>query len=144
MESTDFKFKHKISIRWRDMDEFNHVNPSVYLSFIEQARFHFLEKELNWDWDKYNFLTTQAVVDYKIPLLLTDKPYIWVCCKQVNDNGFVLQYKIVVERDGQQKTASLCETTMQMFDHKQEKNLSMPNELKEKFAAYNNDTNMVT
>lgn len=33
-----------ISIRWRDLDAFNHVNNSVFLTYIEEARLVWLSK----------------------------------------------------------------------------------------------------
>lgn len=31
-----------LSVRWRDLDAFNHVNNSQYLSFLEEARLHWM------------------------------------------------------------------------------------------------------
>jgi acyl-CoA thioester hydrolase len=31
-----------LSVRWRDLDAFNHVNNSQYLSYLEEARLHWM------------------------------------------------------------------------------------------------------
>ncbi|QSX76725.1 acyl-CoA thioesterase [Lysobacter arenosi] len=31
-----------MSVRWRDLDAFNHVNNSKYLSYLEEARLHWM------------------------------------------------------------------------------------------------------
>jgi acyl-CoA thioester hydrolase len=36
----------RIEIRWRDMDAFNHVNNSVYLTYLEEARDEYLTRLL--------------------------------------------------------------------------------------------------
>ena len=33
---------HRLSVRFRDIDALNHVNNSVYLTYLEEARFTFL------------------------------------------------------------------------------------------------------
>jgi acyl-CoA thioester hydrolase len=33
----------RIDVRWRDLDAFNHVNNSVYLTFIEEARIRWMQ-----------------------------------------------------------------------------------------------------
>jgi len=34
----------QISVRWRDLDTFNHVNNAVYLTYMEQARVAWLQQ----------------------------------------------------------------------------------------------------
>lgn len=38
-----------ISVRWRDLDTYNHVNNSVFLSYLEEARLVWL-RSLQGDW----------------------------------------------------------------------------------------------
>jgi acyl-CoA thioester hydrolase len=33
-----------ISVRWRDLDAFNHVNNSSFLTFLEEARLQWLQQ----------------------------------------------------------------------------------------------------
>ena len=35
---TPILFRMPIALRWRDLDAFNHVNNSKYLSYLEEAR----------------------------------------------------------------------------------------------------------
>ena len=38
-----------ISVRWRDLDTYNHVNNSVFLSYLEEARLVWL-RGLQGEW----------------------------------------------------------------------------------------------
>ena len=37
---TDFKFKVPVQVRFRDTDAMGHVNNAVYLTYLEETRFH--------------------------------------------------------------------------------------------------------
>jgi len=40
-----------MTLRWRDLDAFNHVNNSTFLTYLEEARLHWL-LHLAADWDR--------------------------------------------------------------------------------------------
>jgi acyl-CoA thioester hydrolase len=53
-----------IEIRWRDMDNFGHVNNAVYLTYLEEARDEWVERTLGvgrgWD-----FVLAHVSVDFR-------------------------------------------------------------------------------
>jgi len=42
-------FRMPIALRWRDLDAFNHVNNSNYMTYLEEARIRWLES-LDEEW----------------------------------------------------------------------------------------------
>ncbi|MFN2490419.1 MAG: acyl-CoA thioesterase [Actinomycetota bacterium] len=58
----------RIEIRWRDMDAFGHVNNSVYLTFLEEARDEWLEKALDSPVDTWEFVVARVAIDFRSPL----------------------------------------------------------------------------
>jgi acyl-CoA thioester hydrolase len=60
-----------IEIRWRDMDNFGHVNNAVYLTYLEEARDEWVERVLGegrgWD-----FVLARVEVDFRRELTQDD------------------------------------------------------------------------
>ena len=59
----DFKFKYNISTRFRDLDPFNHVNNSVFLTYFENARRQFYER-WNLNLNNRSLIVVSIKIDY--------------------------------------------------------------------------------
>jgi len=42
MSDNSFRFFTTLEVRWRDLDALGHVNNAVYLTYLEQARVHYM------------------------------------------------------------------------------------------------------
>ena len=62
-------FQYRISVRWRDLDAFNHVNNASYLSYLEEARVQWL-RTFSTDWDTIAAAPVMAAVqvNYRAPI----------------------------------------------------------------------------
>ncbi|HEY9130720.1 MAG TPA: thioesterase family protein [Dyella sp.] len=58
-----------ISVRWRDLDAFNHVNNSNYLTYLEEARLQWLQK-VPGEWMNAQAMPVMAAseIDYRRPI----------------------------------------------------------------------------
>ena len=59
----DFKFKCNISTRFRDLDPFNHVNNSVFLTYFENARRQFYDR-WNLNLNNRSLIVVSIKIDY--------------------------------------------------------------------------------
>ena len=59
----DFKFQHKLSTRWKDLDAFRHINNAVFLSYIEDARIVLFQR---WgiDYEEKSLIVASVKIDY--------------------------------------------------------------------------------
>jgi acyl-CoA thioester hydrolase len=61
----------RVEIRWRDMDNFGHVNNAVYLTYLEEARDEWIDLVLGrgkgWD-----FVLAHVEIDYRRELTQDD------------------------------------------------------------------------
>jgi acyl-CoA thioester hydrolase len=92
------KYHNQQFVRWDDIDALGHVNNAKYLTYAQEARFH-------WSWyqfyerDETPFLTEMVVaraeVDFILPIYeggtFVDV-YIWV--ESIGNSSFVLNYEI--------------------------------------------------
>jgi acyl-CoA thioester hydrolase len=88
----------QIQVRFADLDVMGHVNNSVYLSYFEMTRVHYF-KELvgaNWDWRKEGVLLVRNEIDYFKPILLNDKPEVYMFLEKIGGKSISLLYEIKV------------------------------------------------
>src|SRR4029078_11901273 len=65
-----------IRIRWRDVDNYGHVNNAVYLTYLEEARDRWVRDTLGPD---VNFVIVRVPIDYPRELSLDDEEVIVTC-----------------------------------------------------------------
>jgi acyl-CoA thioester hydrolase len=65
-----------IPIRWRDVDNYGHVNNAVYLTYLEEARDRWVQETLGPD---VNFVIVRIAIDYRRELSLEDEAVTVVC-----------------------------------------------------------------
>lgn len=120
-------------IRFADLDTMGHVNNAVYLSYFEQARIHFFRNYfgLKWDWRTHGILVARNEIDYKVSILLKDKVRIYVGCKHMGSKSFTLDYRITVEREGQEIVASTGASVLVSFNHADGQTAPVPEEWRE-------------
>jgi acyl-CoA thioester hydrolase len=63
----------RIEIRWRDMDAFGHVNNSVYLTYLEDARDRWLEAVLGDGGSLWDFVLAHVGIDFRSELRQSDR-----------------------------------------------------------------------
>ena len=63
LQLDEFPFKHNIITRWKDLDAFGHVNNSVFLSYVEDARILFF-KRWNINYKERSLIVASAKIDY--------------------------------------------------------------------------------
>ncbi|OWY21793.1 acyl-CoA thioesterase [Sphingobacteriales bacterium UPWRP_1] len=131
-----FKYAKPVEVRWRDLDALNHVNNAVYLTYIEHARSYYLQEAICWDWTKDGIILASATIDFKVALLLTDKPLVHVRCSHLGNKSFTLQYAITTKRNDHTILAATAQTVLVMYNFTAEKALPLTNEIRQKFTAF--------
>ena len=62
-------FRMPIALRWRDLDAFNHVNNSNFMTYLEEARIRWFES-LGQEWvtDRTAPLLAAVQMNYRVPI----------------------------------------------------------------------------
>ncbi len=132
----DFKYTTPIEIRWRDLDAMNHVNNSVYLTYLEQARTHYLHDAIQWDWQTDGLILANVNIAFKVALILTDKPIVHVRCTHIGNKSFTLQCCITTVRNDETIVAAFADTVLVVYDYKTEKTLPLSEEKRLKLQSF--------
>ena len=119
----------KIQVRFSDLDLMGHVNNSVYLSYFEMARVHFFAKilGLEWDWDTQGIILVRNEIDYIKPILLHDKPKVFISVEEIGNKSFTLSYKIKVE----EKLVTTGKSVMVSYNSVVSKSTLIPKKMRE-------------
>ena len=78
------KYTYPLPLRWADADTYGHVNNSLFLTYLEEARTRMFSDLLpadEADRRQYAFVVSQSTVDYRAPLVYREEPVdvdVWV------------------------------------------------------------------
>jgi acyl-CoA thioester hydrolase len=65
-----------VTIRWRDVDNYGHVNNAVYLTYLEECRDRWVRSVLG---DGFDFVIVRVAIDYRRELSLEDREVTVTC-----------------------------------------------------------------
>ncbi len=93
-------FRTELSVRWRDMDAFNHVNNAMFLRYLEEARLRWL-MTLDGPWMDASVapVVAQALVNFKRPIGWPEDVIVELFAERVGNSSFTLGHRVVSARD---------------------------------------------
>jgi acyl-CoA thioester hydrolase len=112
-----------------------HVNNSVYLTYLEEAR------NAYWRWlldtnktiyelkEEVYFIGASARIEFKNPLFLGDEIIIYVRMTKIGKTSFALEYRIEGVKDKRLKAKA--ETIQVLYDYKNNRKIEFPLDLRE-------------
>lgn len=91
----DFAYTTPITVRWRDLDAFGHVNNAVYASYLEMARSAFWRDHFGCQ-DPFGipFVIARMEIDFKRALKLFDPVRVGLRPSSVGRTSFDLEYGV--------------------------------------------------
>ncbi|HEU4403648.1 MAG TPA: thioesterase family protein [Candidatus Polarisedimenticolia bacterium] len=106
----------RITIRWRDMDAYGHVNNAVYLNYLEEARDEWLERALGKSGDPWDYVVARVAIDFKSELKQTDGEIVVRCALgRLGTSSLHLREEIVAGGD---RVAARAESVLVAYDRK--------------------------
>ena len=89
-------FRMPIGLRWSDMDAFNHVNNSRYLTFLEQARIEWFES-LGEPWmsDDAAPVVASATLNFRRPIEYPAEVFVELFTERLGTTSVVIGHRIV-------------------------------------------------
>lgn len=89
-----------LHIRWRDLDAFNHVNNSSYLTFLEEARLQWL-RTVPGQWFTEHAMPVMAAVElhYRKPITWPAEVDVLLSCQRLGNTSITIGNRIVDRND---------------------------------------------
>jgi acyl-CoA thioester hydrolase len=85
-----------LSVRWRDLDAFNHVNNSKFLSYLEEARLRWMI-QLPGEWidDNVAPVVAAAHVNYRRPIAWPNEIVVELFVERLGSTSLTIGHRIV-------------------------------------------------
>ena len=89
-------FVASIGVRWRDLDAFNHVNNSNYLTYLEEARLQWL-KHVPGPWFDEESMPVLAAseINYRLPIEWPAQLHVELFCLRLGNSSMTIGHRIV-------------------------------------------------
>lgn len=89
-----------LHVRWRDLDAFNHVNNSSYLTFLEEARLQWL-RTVPGEWFHAHAMPVMAAVElhYRKPIEWPAEVDVQLGCERLGNSSVTIGNRIVDRND---------------------------------------------
>lgn len=127
-------------IRFSDVDQFGHVNNSVYFALYDLAKTTYVKDVLgdSVDWRRMGIVVANINANFLLPVFFDDKIKIETATVHLGNKSFTLLQRAVTEDTGEVKCE--CKTVMVMFDLKEKQPMQIPDEFKAIIRDYENNS----
>lgn len=89
-----------LPVRWRDLDAFNHVNNSTYLTYLEETRLHwFGQLDGPWSTDDAAPVVAAVHTNYRRQLGWPAQLAIELHCERLGTTSLTIAYRIAAAGD---------------------------------------------
>ena len=131
----DAAYTKRVEIRWRDMDAFKHVNNSVYLTYLEEARDEWFLEVLGNGLLLNDFVLARCAVDYRSPLTQDDGDVdVELRCTRVGRSSITTAERVLSGRDG--RVAAEAEAVLVHCDRETGKSRPLTDEIRVAFSRW--------
>jgi acyl-CoA thioester hydrolase len=89
-------FSIDFAVRWRDLDAFNHVNNSTFLTYLEEARLRWLESlEGPWLGETSAPVLASAELQFRRPVPWPETVRVELCAERVGRSSLTLGHRLL-------------------------------------------------
>lgn len=133
-----FIYRHRtpIQLRFSDVDQFGHVNNSVFFSLYDLAKTEYFRSVLNGMAAKYEVSPVVANInaDFIHPVLFDDDIVVETSVARLGRKSFVVAQQALNTRTG--SVVSICRTTMVCYSNRLHDSIEIPDEIRRRITEY--------
>jgi acyl-CoA thioester hydrolase len=140
-----FKQKTPIQIRFKDIDRLGHVNNANHITYFELARVDYfnalagsstpLTKPIIIDWDNEGVILAKIEMEYKQPILLDDKVFVYTWVSRIGNSSFDMSCTIVRIINGEETIAAKGLAVIVCFNYKTNQPIPIPESWKKRMMG---------
>ena len=91
-------FRMPVSVRWRDLDAFNHVNNSNFLTYLEEARIRWFDSlDEEWVTERTAPLLAAVQLNYRMPIPYPADVVVELHCQRLGNTSVTIGHRISCE-----------------------------------------------
>ena len=137
----NFRFRHAIpvQIRFSDVDQYGHVNNSVYFSLYDLAKTSYMRAVFGAeDWDKTGIVVANINADFIAPVFFSDDIEIETAVVHLGHKSFTLLQRAFDKCSNMVKCQ--CRTVMVAYDTSIKEPINLPAKFKKHICDYEGKT----
>ncbi len=134
-----YRHRTRLEVRFRDIDAFRHVNNAAFVTYLEQARIHYLIDTLHVEvFQEMPVILAAIDVDYRAPIefgmsVVVDSRVDWI-----GRTSFSLSHRMTAGHGDEAETrlAAEAQTVLVAYDYGTEQPIPVPAEWRAAFERY--------
>lgn len=132
-----YRFAYPIDVRYGDTDALGHVNHAKYLTYMETARFRYMERlglfSPERPWQEVGVIIADVQCAYRIPLHFPETVQVYVRTEAVGRKSFTFTYRL--ER-GDGALAAEGRSVQVAYDYRAAQSIAVPDEWRARLEAF--------
>lgn len=129
----DASFEHEVSVRYRDLDTYGHVNNVVYGTYCEEARVAYVEEVLGLEEiDEFTAVVASLELDFRSSVTELTTVDVWTSVVRMGESSFTMAYEL---RQSGELVAE-AETTLVFVDPETRESRPIPEEWRERVREF--------
>lgn len=139
---SEFRFYHPIEVRYGDLDPQGHVNNAKYLTYMEQARIHYLVHvslfQNGQSFTDIGIILADAHVTFLASVQFGQPVRVGVRVTRLGDKSMTMEYRLEDAATGQELATG--STVLVGYDYRTNETMPIPEEWREKITVFENLT----
>ena len=133
-----FRFVYPVEVRYGDVDAQGHVNHTKFLTYMEMARFKYMQQlglfKPGMPYENAGMIVADAQCSYRVPLEFPEIALVHVRVAAVGNRSFTLHYRLERASDG--RLVALGRTVQVAYDYARQTSQPVPDSWRAQFAAF--------
>jgi len=125
-----YKHKTQIQIRFKDIDKLGHVNNANHITYFELARVEYFDaiahEGIKIDWVNEGVILAKVEMEYKQPILLEDKLYVYTWVERMGSKSFDMACSIVRVVNGVEMETAKGLAVIVCFNYSTNQSIAIP------------------
>jgi len=133
---SNFNFSHRLEVRYGDIDAQGHLNNARFITFMEHARFKYVEQVGLWcpadGYENLGQVVAGVACDYKRPVKLGEVVEVAVRTARLGNKSIEMEYRLTVDA----VEVALGRSVQVAYDYKTERSIPVPDRWRELIGRF--------
>jgi acyl-CoA thioester hydrolase len=133
----EFRFYHPIEVRYGDLDPQGHLNNAKYLTYIEQARIHYIQHLGLWDGGSFleiGMILADVHLTFRSPIHFGQPVRVGVRVSRLGNKSLNMEYRLEDASTGQELARG--STVSVAYDYQDGKTIPLPETWRKAITVY--------
>ncbi|MEG2573070.1 MAG: thioesterase family protein [Bacteroides sp.] len=135
-EEMQFRHALPVQLRFSDVDQFGHVNNSVYFSLYDLAKTTYFTDIMNGkvDWHTMGIVVANVQANFLAPIFFSENIAIQTATTRIGNKSFTLCQQVI--NVDTKEIKCICQTVMVGYDIKLKESQPIPDECKKAICKF--------